>query len=279
MPTRRYAHSHREINGLFLRMSDGVQAVRRALTRETVGLDSAASALSANARPLSSRCSNSGITVRPNPLGASESDGMADPYLDGVYRWWHLTQSSPELLAAEADGWLDGAPARAGRPAVSGGASHRVLDVGCGLGSELAYLSGAGWSGVGIDLSWTAITQARQLHPADSDGCLFARADVLSLPFAAGSFALAIDRGCFHYLQPDRWPRYAAEVHRVLRPGGRLLLRACLSSAGIRNEVTESGVLAAFTGWRCAGVCEGGLVSDTREMPGLIVRLERGAGH
>jgi hypothetical protein len=29
---------------------------------------------------------------------------MADPYLDGVYRWWHLSVPSPELLQAEADG-------------------------------------------------------------------------------------------------------------------------------------------------------------------------------
>jgi SAM-dependent methyltransferase len=214
--------------------------------------------------------------VRPNPLGASDSDGMADPYLDGVYRWWHLTEPSPELLAAAGDGWLDG-PASAGSRA-SASTARAVLDVGCGLGSEIAYLSGAGWSGVGIDLSWTAIRQARQLHPPASDGCLFARADVLSLPFATGTFALAIDRGCFHYLEPERWPRYAAEIHRVLRPGGRLLLRACLNSAGIRNKVTESGLLAAFAGWHCAGVREAGLVSDTREMPALIARFERGAG-
>ncbi len=204
---------------------------------------------------------------------------MADPYLDGVYRWWHLTAPSPELLAAEADGWLDGAAAGCGAVGAARGVRPAVLDVGCGLGTEVAYLSGAGWSAVGIDLSWTAIRQARQLHPPGADGCLLMRADVLALPFAAGSFALAIDRGCFHYLEPERWPRYAAEVHRVLRPGGRLLLRACLTSAGVRNGVTEPGVLAAFAGWHCAGVREAGLVSDTREMPALIVRLERGPDH
>jgi SAM-dependent methyltransferase len=204
---------------------------------------------------------------------------MSDPYLDGVYRWWHLTGPSPELLAAEAEGWLGGATADCGGAADSEGVSRAVLDVGCGLGSEVAYLSGAGWSGVGIDLSWTAISQAHRLHPPESDGCLFARADVLSLPFAAGTFALVIDRGCFHYLEPERWPCYAAEVRRVLRPGGRLLLRACLRSAGVRNTVTASGVLAAFEGWRHAGVREAGLVSDTREMPALVIRLERGADH
>lgn len=216
--------------------------------------------------------------MRPNPLGESDGDGMADPYQDGVYRWWHLTGASPELLAAEAEGWLGSATAGAGGPDVYPGDAPAVLDIGCGLGSEVAYLSGAGWRGVGIDISWTAVRQARQLHPAGSDGCLFVRADALSLPFATGTFALAIDRGCFHYLEPERWSRYAAEVHRVLRPGGRFLLRACLNSAGVRNKATASGVLAAFADWHCADIRAADLVSDTREMPALIARFERSAG-
>jgi SAM-dependent methyltransferase len=196
---------------------------------------------------------------------------VTDPYVDGVYRWWHLTQTSPELLEAEADGWLETA-ATAGCAAATT-STRTALDVGCGLGSEVAYLAGTGWSAVGVDLSSTAIGQAQRLHARESNSCLFARADVLRLPFGAGSFALALDRGCFHYLAPQRWDCYAAEIRRVLRPGGRLLLRACLNSAGVRNTVTESGIQAAFADWRCDGVRETTLVSDTREMPALVVRL------
>jgi SAM-dependent methyltransferase len=201
-------------------------------------------------------------------------DGVTDPYVDGVYRWWHLTRPSPELVAAEADGWLHAAGPPGPGPA--GGADRAVLDVGCGLGSEAAYLSDAGWRAVGIDISSAAVSQAHRLHIGVSES-RFARADVLRLPFAAGSFALAIDRGCFHYLVPEQWPRYATEVHRVLRPGGRLLLRACLTSAGVRNKVTESAILAAFAGWHCDEVRATRLSSDTREMPALVVRLQRAA--
>jgi SAM-dependent methyltransferase len=62
-----------------------------------------------------------------------------DPYADGVYRWWHLSAPSPELLAAEADGWLG-----------EGGAA---IDIGCGAGTEIAHLAGRGWKAVGVDLS------------------------------------------------------------------------------------------------------------------------------
>ena len=35
-------------------------------------------------------------------------------------------------------------------------------------------------------------------------------------------------------------PRYAAELSRVLRPGGKLLLRASLYAAGVRNDIDEN---------------------------------------
>lgn len=155
---------------------------------------------------------------------------MADPYADGTYRWWHLTRPSPELVAAKANGWL-------GKPG-------RVLDAGCGLGTETAYLARRGWHAVGTDLSRAALLRARREHP----GPAFVLADVRTLPFKPGSFDLLLDRGCFHYLPRGGRSRYAAEAERVLRPGGRLLLRACRSSAGVPNDIDEHGLRGCFGG-------------------------------
>ncbi len=182
---------------------------------------------------------------------------VADPYADGVYRWWHLSVPSPELIEAEADGWL--------------GNAGTALDIGCGLGTEIAYLAAEGWRGVGVDRSGAALGRARRAH----GGVSFVQGDVLALPFTAGIFDLALDRGCFHYLSPPRWPDYAAEARRVLRPGGRLLLRACLTSRGVRNEVTGSGITEAFTGWVIDRLAHDALRSDTRTMQALVVRLRR----
>ena len=182
---------------------------------------------------------------------------VADPYVDGVYRWWHLSVPSPELIEAEAEGWL--------------GETGTALDIGCGLGTEIAHLAGRGWKAVGVDWSGVALGRARQVH----GGVSFVRADVLALPFPAGVFDVALDRGCFHYLSPARWPDYASEAQRVLRPGGRLLLRACLTSQGVRNEVTGSGVTGAFAGWVIDRLAHDVVRSDTRTMQALVVRLRR----
>lgn len=182
---------------------------------------------------------------------------MADPYIDGTYQWWHLSVPSPELIEAEADGWL--------------GEAGAAVDIGCGLGTETAHLAARGWNAVGVDLSGTAVSRAKRAHA----GVPFVQADVLALPFQAGIFDLALDRGCFHYLSPLRWPDYAAEAQRVLRPGGRLLLRACLTTRGMRNEVTASRIADAFAAWVVEGLTNDGLQSDTRIMQALVLRLRR----
>jgi SAM-dependent methyltransferase len=182
---------------------------------------------------------------------------VTDPYLDDVHRWWHLSVPSPELVAAKASGWL--------------GESGAALDIGCGLGTEIGHLAANGWNTVGIDLSPAALGQARSTH-RDAP---FIQADALRLPFADASFHLALDRGCFHYLHPGEWAGYAAEARRVLRPGGRLLLRACLTSRGVRNAITEAGVRETFAGWTIDQLAHGELPSDTRTMRALTVRLRR----
>jgi SAM-dependent methyltransferase len=180
-----------------------------------------------------------------------------DEYASDVHRWWHLSGPSPELLAALRDGWFP-APAR-------------VLDVGCGLASELGHLATIGSFAVGIDLSLTALARARTLHPS----ARFAAADARRLPFAAAAFDAALDRGCFHYLPREDRPRYAAELARLIRPGGRLLLRACTTSEDRPNDISKGEIRRVFLEWQVVACESASIESDTRSMPALIVRLER----
>lgn len=180
---------------------------------------------------------------------------MADHYADGTYRWWHLSRPSPELVSALDDGWLP----RAGR----------AVDLGSGLGSEAGYLARRGWQVIGLDLSEVAVGRAAAEH----GGAAFLRADVRRLPFARHSLDAAVDRGCFHYLAPDDRPRYCAELRRVLRPGGKLLLRASLRTAGQRNDIGETVIRDTFAAWRIEHLEQAAVPSDTRLLDVLVVRL------
>lgn len=179
-----------------------------------------------------------------------------DPYLDGTCRWWHLALPSPELLTARDDGWL--------------GTGGVAVDLGCGLGTEAGYLAAAGWAAVGVDLSAVALRGAAKSHPS----ARFILADVLSLPLRDASADLLLDRGCFHYLAPAARNRYAREARRVLRRGGRLLLRACRTSAGVANDIDTTVIEHVFRDWPLPRVTLQDIPSDTRQMPALVVRLD-----
>jgi SAM-dependent methyltransferase len=178
-----------------------------------------------------------------------------DPYATGTCRWWHLSQPSPELVAALAAGTI--------------GEHGVVVDLGCGLGTEVGYLAGHGWHGLGVDLSAAALKRAR----ASERAAAFARADATSLPLATSSVDLLIDRGCFHYLASGARAGYACEARRVLRARGRLLLRMCLTSAGEPNGLGEHTIRETFSDWHVADLRRLSLASDTRTMPALMALL------
>jgi SAM-dependent methyltransferase len=183
---------------------------------------------------------------------------MGDPYLDGTYRWWHLPGPSPELLAAAEDGWL--------------GPTGVAVDLGCGLGTEAGFLAASGWAAIGVDLSPAAVRAASASHA----GVTFLRADALALPLHDGRADLLIDRGCFHYVDAADRTRYAREARRVLRRGGRLLLRACRSAAAVPNDIGPAVIERVFGGWRIDQMTAEDIPSGTRTMPAMVVRLRRG---
>ncbi len=98
----------------------------------------------------------------------------------------------------------------------------KVLEVGCGEGGLLPDFLGfrlAARDLYGIDLDPTRLAGARRRLP----GCHFAAADAAALPFAAASFDLVVASTVLSSLLEDPLQEgVAAEIARVLRPGGRL---------------------------------------------------------
>jgi SAM-dependent methyltransferase len=95
-----------------------------------------------------------------------------------------------------------------------------VYDLGCGPGQTTAFLHDCGVSVRGLDISAELLREARQRHP----GIKFEPGDMLALPLADASLAGVIAFYAIVHLSPAGLRRALAEMHRVLQPGGRLLL-------------------------------------------------------
>lgn len=99
-----------------------------------------------------------------------------------------------------------------------GPASGRVLEVGCGLGHLLGFLTGK-YEVFGIDINTWALSQAQRNVPAGHFAVLSAeRLD----PFLDGSFDVVIAKHVLEHLSDP--PRAISQMARVLVPGGLLLL-------------------------------------------------------
>jgi SAM-dependent methyltransferase len=112
-----------------------------------------------------------------------------------------------------------------------------ALDVGCGSGLEAVYLARAGCRVIGVDSSRPALALARERAGAAGVALDLRHGSALALPVDPAAIDLALDRGCLHGIDREDRPAYAAEIARVLRPGGLLLLR------GAREDDEEQGVL------------------------------------
>jgi len=98
----------------------------------------------------------------------------------------------------------------------------RVLEVGCGLGTDGAQFAKAGADYTGVDLTDAAVELARKRFELFNLPGTFRAADAENLDFADASFDLVYSHGVLHHT-PDT-ARAVREVHRVLRPGGRAVV-------------------------------------------------------
>lgn len=77
----------------------------------------------------------------------------------------------------------------------------KALDIGCGTGENAIWLSRAGFTVTGCDLSSTAIKLA-QAKPG-SETCSLCSADFITDPIPNTPFDIAFDRGCFHSVRDE----------------------------------------------------------------------------
>ena len=117
---------------------------------------------------------------------------------------------------------------------------ERVLDVGCGGGLDALVAAAAvepDGEVVGVDMTPEMIERAEEAAGmAPWAHVRFIEADAERLPFADGSFDVALSNGCLN-LSPAK-PALLSEIHRVLRRGGRLALCDAVLKPEKAAEVT-----------------------------------------
>jgi arsenite methyltransferase len=116
---------------------------------------------------------------------------------------------------------------------------ERVLDLGCGAGTDslvAAQMVGGEGRVTGIDMTLEMLAKARSAATRmGAENVDFVEGEVERLTFPDGTFDVVISNGVID-LVPDKDAVFA-ELHRVLRPGGRIQI----ADVTIQNPVSEEG--------------------------------------
>ena len=158
------------------------------------------------------------------PTGRSWADDLGYPAELAT-----VPESAVESFAGVANPWTMGRLA----------AGERVLDLGCGAGTDSLIASqmvGPEGRVIGIDMTPQMLAKARtaaaEMGTANVE---FVEADAERLPFADASFDVVISNGVIDLI-PDKDAVFS-ELYRVLAPGGRLQI----ADVTIQNPVSEEG--------------------------------------
>ena len=135
----------------------------------------------------------------------------------------------------------------------AGSSGLKVLEIGCGLGTDGAQFAEAGADYTGVDLTEAAVELARRRFELFGLEGEFQAADAENLAFPDESFDLIYSHGVLHHTPETA--KAIQEIHRVLRPRGRAVVMlyhrdsynyrvniSLLRRAGARLLRWESGI-------------------------------------
>ena len=162
----------------------------------------------------------------------------------------------------------------------AGARGLRVLEIGCGMGTDGAQFAAAGADYTGIDLTEAAIDLARKRFATSGLKGEFRVADAEKLDFADESFDVVYSHGVLHHT-PDI-ESAIMEIHRVLKTGGRAIVMLYHRGSynyrvGIRIlRRAGAGLLKSNAGIRLVNLATGEPVESLREHAALVKASNNG---
>ena len=101
---------------------------------------------------------------------------------------------------------------------------ERVLDLGSGLGQLTVWLAQRGAIAEGVDLGPNLVAAAADIAELNGVDAEFRLGSIVDLPFEDGRFDIVVGMSILHHLDEHDVGRAAREAHRVLSPGGHLIV-------------------------------------------------------
>jgi SAM-dependent methyltransferase len=100
--------------------------------------------------------------------------------------------------------------------AIEGLSPSRALDIGAGAGGNTRVLEAAGWKATALEVSDAGVELAR------ARGLDAVQGDARAIPFPNDHFGLLVAYDVLEHIEQD--DQVVAEIARVVRPGGRVLI-------------------------------------------------------
>jgi|SRR5919108_2326075 SAM-dependent methyltransferase len=164
-----------------------------------------------------------------------------DDFIFPTGRTWALDLGYPADLLARVPDTAAESFAGVANPFVLGplAQGEHVLDLGSGAGTDslvAAQMVGADGRVTGIDMTPEMLAKSRAAATEmKAENVEFVEGEADSLPFADDSFDVVISNGVIDLI-PDKDAVFS-EIHRVLRPGGRIQI----ADVTIQNPVSAEG--------------------------------------
>jgi 2-polyprenyl-3-methyl-5-hydroxy-6-metoxy-1,4-benzoquinol methylase len=96
----------------------------------------------------------------------------------------------------------------------------KVLEVGCGTGTNSVWMAEQGFQVTGMDIAAGAVALSQQRAADKGVACTFIEADFFTYPIEEGQFSLLFDRGCFHGMDEEHRSLFTRRAAACLEPGG-----------------------------------------------------------